>query len=72
MARGFGVRFEYAEQPRPDGIAQAFLIGRDWLEGEACALALGDNLIHADHLSALDARRRGPAGGRDRVRLPGA
>jgi glucose-1-phosphate thymidylyltransferase len=49
----FGVRFDYAEQKRPDGIAQAFLIGRDWLAGEACALALGDNLIHGDHLSAL-------------------
>src|SRR6202161_4562804 len=49
----FGIRFAYAEQPKPDGIAQAFLIGRDWLEGEPCALALGDNLIHADHLSAL-------------------
>jgi glucose-1-phosphate thymidylyltransferase len=49
----FGVRFEYAVQPKPDGIAQAFLIGRDWLEGQACALALGDNLIHADHLSTL-------------------
>jgi glucose-1-phosphate thymidylyltransferase len=49
----FGVRFEYAVQPKPDGIAQAFLIGRDWLEGEPCALALGDNLIHADHLSTL-------------------
>lgn len=49
----FGVRFEYAVQPKPDGIAQAFLIGRDWLENDSCALALGDNLIHADHLSAL-------------------
>jgi len=49
----FGVRFEYAVQPSPDGIAQAFLIGRDWLEGDACALALGDNIIHADHLSNL-------------------
>jgi glucose-1-phosphate thymidylyltransferase len=48
-----GMRFAYAEQPSPDGIAQAFLIGRDWLAGEACALALGDNLIHADHLSTL-------------------
>jgi glucose-1-phosphate thymidylyltransferase len=48
-----GVRFAYAEQPRPEGIAQAFLIGRDWLAGEACALALGDNLIHGDHLSAM-------------------
>src|SRR5262249_46482639 len=49
----FGLRFAYAEQPRPDGIPQAFLIGRDWIAGEACALALGDNLIHADHLSVL-------------------
>lgn len=49
----FGVRFAYAEQPRPEGIAQAFLIGRDWIGGEPCALALGDNLIHADHLSSV-------------------
>ncbi len=49
----FGVQFAYAEQPRPDGIAQAFLIGRDWIGGEPCALVLGDNLIHGDHLSAL-------------------
>jgi glucose-1-phosphate thymidylyltransferase len=49
----FGVQFAYAEQPRPEGIAQAFLIGRDWIGGEACALVLGDNLIHGDHLSAL-------------------
>jgi glucose-1-phosphate thymidylyltransferase len=49
----FGVRFSYAEQQRPEGIAQAFLIGRDWIAGEACALALGDNLIHADNLSTL-------------------
>jgi glucose-1-phosphate thymidylyltransferase len=48
-----GVRFTYAEQPKPEGIAQAFLIGRDWLAGEPCALALGDNLIHGDHLSVL-------------------
>jgi glucose-1-phosphate thymidylyltransferase len=46
-----GVSFAYAEQPSPDGIAQAFLIGRDWIAGDACALALGDNLIFADHLS---------------------
>ena len=49
----FGVQFTYAEQPRPEGIAQAFLIGRDWIGGEPCALVLGDNLIHGDHLSAL-------------------
>src|SRR6202022_2919317 len=48
-----GVRITYAEQPRPDGLAQAFVIARDWLEGEACALALGDNLIFGDHLSVM-------------------
>lgn len=59
----FGVRFEYAVQPRPEGIAQAFVIGRDWLGGEACALALGDNLIHGDHLSTtLRAAAAQPAG----------
>ena len=46
-----GVNFTYAEQPTPDGIAQAFLIAADWLEGEACALVLGDNLIFGDSLS---------------------
>ncbi len=48
-----GIRITYAEQPKPEGIAQAFLIGEDWIGGEACALALGDNLIHGDHLSTL-------------------
>ena len=48
----FGVNFEYRVQPSPDGIPQAFLIAEDWLQGAPCALALGDNLIFADHLSA--------------------
>jgi glucose-1-phosphate thymidylyltransferase len=48
-----GIRITYAEQEKPDGIAQAFLIGEEWIDGEACALALGDNLIHGDHLSTL-------------------
>jgi glucose-1-phosphate thymidylyltransferase len=49
----FGIRFTYAEQPKPEGLAQAFHIGREWLEGQPCALALGDNLIFGDHLSTL-------------------
>jgi glucose-1-phosphate thymidylyltransferase len=48
-----GLRFAYAEQPKPEGIAQAFLIADDWIAGDPCALALGDNLIFGDHLSAL-------------------
>jgi glucose-1-phosphate thymidylyltransferase len=48
-----GIRITYAEQEKPDGIAQAFIIGEEWIDGEACALALGDNLIHGDHLSTL-------------------
>ena len=58
-----GIRFTYAEQPRPEGLAQAFLIGRDWLDGQPCALALGDNLIFADHLSvSLRAAASRPVG----------
>ena len=49
----FGVRFTYAEQPSPDGLAQAFHIGEDWIAGAPCALVLGDNLIFGDHLSVL-------------------
>lgn len=49
----FGCTFTYRVQPSPDGLAQAFLIADDWLDGHPCALALGDNLIFADHLGVL-------------------
>jgi glucose-1-phosphate thymidylyltransferase len=46
----FGVRFSYAEQPKPEGLAQAFSIGADFLNGAPAALILGDNLFHANDI----------------------
>ena len=47
----FGMDFTYLEQPRPEGLAQAFLIGRDFLDGSPACLVLGDNILHGPGLS---------------------
>ena len=49
----FGVRFEYAEQPSPDGLAQAFIIGADFIGDDSACLVLGDNIFHGNGLSVM-------------------
>ncbi|HET9582170.1 MAG TPA: glucose-1-phosphate thymidylyltransferase RfbA [Gemmatimonadota bacterium] len=55
----WGLRFAYAEQPRPEGIAQAFLIGEEFIEGRPVSLVLGDNIFYGHGL--VDSLRRATA-----------
>ncbi len=49
----FGVRFTYAEQPSPDGLAQAFIIGEEFIGNDCACLVLGDNIFHGNGFTSL-------------------
>jgi len=51
--KDLGLQFSYAEQPSPDGLAQAFIIGSDFIGKDSVALVLGDNIFHGHQLSEL-------------------
>lgn len=49
----FGVQLSYVEQPSPDGLAQAFLLGEEFIDGDKCTMILGDNIFYGNGLSKL-------------------
>jgi glucose-1-phosphate thymidylyltransferase len=49
----FGMKLSYCEQPRPEGLAQAFILARDFLDGEPACLVLGDNILYGHGLSEM-------------------
>ena len=49
----FGVNFSYVEQPSPDGLAQAFLLGEEFIGNDSCCMVLGDNIFYGPNLSEV-------------------
>ena len=47
----FGISLQYKVQPSPDGLAQAFLLGEEFIDGDSCAMVLGDNIFHGHGLT---------------------
>nr|WP_010130620.1 glucose-1-phosphate thymidylyltransferase RfbA [Microbulbifer agarilyticus] len=59
----WGLNLQYAEQPSPDGLAQAFIIGESFIGNDSCALVLGDNIFHShDFMSVLQRATNQPSG----------
>ena len=65
-----GMKLSYKVQPKPEGIAQAFVLGQDFIAGDCCALILGDNIFYGHNLVQLLEKERKPQAGRARLRLP--
>ena len=57
----FGIRLQYAVQPSPDGLAQAFLIGKEFIGDDSCAMVLGDNIFYGNGFSDILASARDTA-----------
>ena len=73
LGRGerWGIELQYAVQPSPDGLAQAFLIGKDFLAGEGCCLVLGDNIFFGHDFAKQLRSAAERKGGRDGLRVCG-
>jgi glucose-1-phosphate thymidylyltransferase len=61
--KNLGCNFSYAEQPSPDGLAQAFIIGKEFIGNDAVALVLGDNIFYGDGMAKLMQANTNPKGG---------